>query len=63
MACGILYTTDVLEYLNFWDPSLRINEDLDMLKRFRAEFEMQYLEIPLYRYFKHGNSLTDTTSR
>ena len=63
LACSILYRTDVLEYLNFWDPSLRINEDLDMLERFRAEFEMHFLDIPLYRYFKHGNSLTDTTLR
>lgn len=63
LACGILYKTDILEYLNFWDSSLRINEDTDMLKRFKKEFKLEYLKIPLYRYFKHENSLTKTTPR
>ena len=63
LACGILYKTDILEYLNYWDSSLRINEDIDMLKRFKKEFKLEYLNIPLYRYFKHNNSLTTTTPR
>ena len=63
LACGILYRTDILEYLGYWDSKLRINEDSDMIKRFKDEFKLEYLNIPLYRYFKHGNSLTDTTKR
>ena len=63
LACGILYRTDILEYLGYWDPKLRINEDRDMIKRFKKSFNLEYLNIPLYRYFKHGNSLTDTTKR
>ena len=54
LACGILYRTDILEYLGYWDPKLRINEDRDMIK----EFKLEYLNIPLYRYFKHDNSLS-----
>ena len=63
LACGILYRTDILEYLGYWDPKLRINEDSDMIERFKKAFDLEYLNIPLYRYFKHGNSLTDTTKR
>ena len=63
LACGILYRTDILEYLGYWDSKLRINEDSDMIKRFEDEFKLEYLNIPLYRYFKHGSSLTDTTER
>ena len=58
LACGIIYRTDILEYLNFWNTDLRINEDIDMIKRFKKEFEIKYLNIPLYRYFKHENSLS-----
>ena len=57
-ACGILYRTDILEYLGFWDSSLRIHEDKDMINRFKSEFNLEYLNIPLYRYFKHENSLS-----
>jgi glycosyltransferase involved in cell wall biosynthesis len=58
LACGIIYRTDILEYLNFWNSNLRINEDIDMIKRFKKEFKIKYLNIPLYRYFKHSNSLS-----
>ena len=58
LACGIIYRTDILEYLNFLNTDLRINEDIDMIKRFKKEFEIKYLNIPLYRYFKHENSLS-----
>ena len=63
LACGVLYKTDILEYLGFWNSKLRINEDLDMIERFEKEFTYEYLNIPLYRYFKHDESLTKTTSR
>tara|TARA_R100001377_G_scaffold80533_1_gene59507 strand:+ start:78 stop:677 length:600 start_codon:yes stop_codon:yes gene_type:complete len=58
LACGILYRTDLLEYLCYWDEKLRINEDVDMIKRFKKEFKLEYINIPLYRYFKHGESMT-----
>tara|TARA_Y100000361_G_C11151336_1_gene341270 strand:+ start:192 stop:785 length:594 start_codon:yes stop_codon:yes gene_type:complete len=58
IACGIMYRSDILEYLGFWDPNLRINEDIDIIERFNKEFKMEYLDIPLYRYFKHDNSLS-----
>lgn len=58
LACGILYRTDLLEYLSYWDEKLRINEDVDMIKRFKKEFKLEYINIPLYRYFKHEESMT-----
>ena len=58
LACGILYRTDLLEYLSYWDEKLRINEDEDMIKKFKKEFKLEYINIPLYRYFKHGESMT-----
>mgnify|MGYP001248986438 FL=1 len=58
LACGILYRADILEYLGFWGAHLRINEDIDMLERFNQEFKIEYLNIPLYRYFQHSNSLS-----
>jgi len=58
LACGILYRTDILEYLGYWDSKLRINEDIDMIERFKKEFKLEYINIPLYRYFKHESSMT-----
>jgi len=58
IACGILFRTDVLEYIDSWNPELKIGEDVDILARFKKEFELDYLDIPLYRYFKHNGSLS-----
>ncbi len=58
LACGILYRTDLLEYLGYWNQTLRINEDIDMIERFKKEFKLEYINIPLYRYFKHESSMT-----
>ena len=57
IACGILFRTDVLEAIGSYGD-LRKNEDKDLMKRFEKRFIMNYLEIPLYRYFKHKESLT-----
>lgn len=57
IACGILFRTDSLEYVGNYS-SLRINEDKDLRKRFDKEFKMDFLNIPMYRYYRHKNSLS-----
>jgi len=61
VACGILFKTDTLEYLGSYNSTLRANEERDLLKRFIDNgYEMNYLHIPLYRYYKHENSISTT---
>lgn len=57
LACGILYRADILQLLNYWS-NLRIHEDVDLITRFKESFKLEYLDIPLYRYFKHNESMT-----
>lgn len=57
IACGILFRTDILEAIGSYN-NLRRDEEKDLLVRFNKEFTMDYLEIPLYRYFKHPGSLS-----
>tara|TARA_E500000318_G_C3568148_1_gene216594 strand:+ start:1545 stop:2147 length:603 start_codon:yes stop_codon:yes gene_type:complete len=58
IACAILYRTDVLEYIGSWSVDHAIDEDKDIHERYTKNFEIDYLEIPLYRYFKHKGSLS-----
>jgi len=58
IACAILYRTDVLEYVGSWSIHHTIDEDKDMHERYTQQFEIDYLNIPLYRYFKHDGSLS-----
>ncbi len=59
IACGILYKLDVLTRLGLYNDQLRINEDVDLRMRFlEAGFRLHHLRMPLYRYKKHGASMT-----
>jgi glycosyltransferase involved in cell wall biosynthesis len=57
IACGILFRTDCLEYIGGYS-NMRINEDTDLRHRFDKEFVVKFLNIPMYRYLKHKNSLS-----
>lgn len=59
IACGIAFKADILENLGYYNRSLRIDEDLDLKRRFNEEgYRIKNIPLPLYRYVKHGASLT-----
>ncbi len=58
IACAILYRTDVLEYIGSWSIDHSIDEDKEIHERYTKQFKIDYLNIPLYRYFKHEGSLS-----
>ena len=59
IACGILFRTDILEEIGSYSDK-RIHEDVDLLQRFQYKYTMDYINIPLYRYFKHNESLSSS---
>lgn len=60
VACGILFRTDLLEMIGSYDGTKRINEEKDLLNRFKENnLTIDYLNIPLYRYYKHENSISN----
>jgi len=58
IACGILFRRKCLEKINFYNQKLRINEEVDLMKRFLKKYKLGFINLPLYRYTKHRNSLT-----
>lgn len=59
IACAVGFKMDALETLGYYDNSLRIDEEVDLRKRFEdANFRIRNLNIPLYRYVQHSESLT-----
>ena len=58
IACGVIYSRDVLNELGGYDPNAKIYEDVDMRRRFLEKFEIIRLAIPLYRYCLHKNNST-----
>lgn len=59
IACGIAFKSEVFELMGFYNEELRIYEEIEFMNRFNEEgLRIKRLNLPLYRYVKHGNSLT-----
>ncbi len=62
IACGIAFKVEVMLNLGLYEDGLRIGEDIDFINRFKLSgYNLHHLNLPLYRYTKHSQSLT--TSR
>ena len=57
IACGILFILDCLDFIGSYSNE-RLGEEVELRSRFDKHFEVEYLNIPLYRYMKHEKSLT-----
>ena len=63
IACGILFRRKCLEKINFYNQKLRIDEEVDLMKRFLKKYKLGFINLPLYRYTKHRKSLTGINKR
>jgi len=60
IACGIAFKLDVIEQVGFYDPRLRVHEEIDLRQRFNAEgFRIKHINLPLYKYVRHDKSLSN----
>lgn len=63
-GAGVLFRTDVLRHLGGYDEKLRNCEDRDLLYRIKKDNKAgYYLPVPLYRYYIHGNNISQTQER
>jgi glycosyltransferase involved in cell wall biosynthesis len=59
IACAIAFKIDALEALGFYDQTLRIDEEVDLRNRFQDKgFRIRNVNLPLYRYVQHAESLS-----
>jgi glycosyltransferase involved in cell wall biosynthesis len=58
IACGILFKSHQLIDIGMYDEDFLVNEEKDLRIRFLRKYKIARLELPLYRYRKHSNSLT-----
>lgn len=61
IACGIMFRKDLLYEIGLYDESFRMREEEDLRHRFLNKYDIYNLILPLYRYRKHTNNLTNNT--
>ena len=63
IACGILFRLKNIIEIGLYDENFLINEDVDLRKRFLKKFNIKRLELPLYRYRRHLNNMTNDKTK
>ncbi|MDP2175512.1 MAG: glycosyltransferase family A protein [Bacteroidota bacterium] len=59
IACGIMFRKDLLYDINMYDEKFLAREEEDLRKRFLSKYNIYNLIIPLYRYRRHNENLTN----
>ena len=63
IACGIMFRKDFLFDIGLYDKSFHAHEDVDLRIRFLEKYQIYNIVLPLYRYRKHGDNLTNNKKK
>ncbi len=59
IACGIMFRTDQLIDIGLYDESFLLHEERDLRIRFLKKYVISHVEVPLYRYRRHDENITN----
>tara|TARA_B100000700_G_C14573062_1_gene636506 strand:- start:24 stop:620 length:597 start_codon:yes stop_codon:yes gene_type:complete len=59
IGCGIMFRIDDIIKLGLYDEQMLFNEDKDLLIRFLDRHNIYNIPLPLYRYRRHENNITN----
>lgn len=59
IACGIMFRKEQLIDIGLYDETFLIHEDQDLRKRFLTKYKIYNIPVPLYRYRRHENNMTN----
>ena len=59
IACGIMFRKQQLFDIGLYDESFRRHEERELRIRFEQKYKISRLDVPLYRYRRHGSNITN----
>ena len=59
IACGIMFRKEQIKEIGLYDESFRLHEERELRIRFEKKYRIHRLELPLYRYRRHENNMTN----
>jgi glycosyltransferase involved in cell wall biosynthesis len=63
IACGVMFRTDLLFEIGLYDENFKLREEEDLRIRFDKNHLIKNIELPLYRYRKHDNNMTNNKEK
>lgn len=61
IGCGIMFRKHHLFDVGLYDKDFRCHEDREFRIRFAKKYSIARLELPLYRYRRHNNNMTNNS--
>lgn len=59
IGCGIMFKTNHLIEIGLYDEDFQLHEERELRIRFEKKYQIHRLELPLYRYRRHENNITN----
>jgi glycosyltransferase involved in cell wall biosynthesis len=59
IGCGIIFRSDQLFDIGLYNPNFFLHEERELMSRFLKKYKIRRLEIPLYRYRRHADNITN----
>jgi len=59
IGCGIMFKSSHLFEIGLYDEDFQLNEERELRHRFEKKYQIHRLELPLYRYRRHENNITN----
>ncbi len=63
IGCGIMFRTDQLIEIGMYDKDFLMHEDQDLRIRFEHKYKITRIPLPLYRYRRHGENMTNNKEK
>jgi glycosyltransferase involved in cell wall biosynthesis len=58
IGCGIIFKKKDLMRIGLYNIKCKINEEVELRKRFEKKFKIHRISLPLYRYKQHDTNMT-----
>tara|TARA_B110000116_G_C16632696_1_gene489084 strand:+ start:73 stop:726 length:654 start_codon:yes stop_codon:yes gene_type:complete len=59
IGCGVMFRLDNLIEIGLYNEEFLAREDEELSKRFKMKYDIYRVSLPLYRYRRHENNLTN----
>ncbi len=63
IGCGIMFRIEHLIDIGLYDEDFLSREDEDLRRRFEKKYAIERIVLPLYRYRRHGDNMTNDDER
>lgn len=63
IGCGIMFRKERLVEVGLYDETFSMAEEVDLRMRFEKNWPIYRVELPLYRYMRHGENMTEDSGR